>query len=122
MAEVKLQEGETLENALRRFKRKGFAEGKSSTKSKRHAFCLKPGQKLRVEPALARKLPFAFHHVVLNADGHAGFGTPIGGVCTTKDVIVPNMVGVDIGCGMLAGRFSRRESDAKHFPANLKID
>ena len=54
MAEVKLQEGETLENALRRFKRKVLAED-IIKEVKRHAFCLKPGQKLRVKQALARK-------------------------------------------------------------------
>ena len=54
MAEVKLQEGETLENALRRFKRKVLAED-IIKEVKRHAFYLKPGQKLRVKQALARK-------------------------------------------------------------------
>lgn len=33
-------------------------------------------------------------------DTHAGKGMPIGGVIATKDVIIPNAVGVDIGCGM----------------------
>ncbi len=54
MAEVKLQEGETLENALRRFKRKVMAED-IIKEVKRHSFYLKPGQKLRVKQALARK-------------------------------------------------------------------
>jgi tRNA-splicing ligase RtcB len=50
------------------------------------------------------KLPFAFHHVAVMADGHQGFGMPIGGVLATRGVIVPNAVGVDIGCGMAAVR------------------
>ena len=54
MAEVRLQEGETLENALRRFKRKVLNE-EIIKEVKRHAFYLKPGQKLRVKQALARK-------------------------------------------------------------------
>jgi len=54
LAEVKLQEGETLENALRRFKRKVMAED-IIKEVKRHSFYLKPGQKLRVKQALARK-------------------------------------------------------------------
>ena len=33
-------------------------------------------------------------------DTHAGKGMPIGGVIATKGVIIPNAVGVDIGCGM----------------------
>ena len=34
-------------------------------------------------------------------DTHAGKGMPIGGVIAAKDVIIPNAVGVDIGCGMV---------------------
>ena len=54
MAEVRLQEGETLENALRRFKRKVQTED-IIKEIKRHSFYLKPGEKKRVKAALARK-------------------------------------------------------------------
>lgn len=54
MAEVHLQDGETLENALRRFKRKVLQED-IIKEVKRHAFYLKPGQKKRIKSALARK-------------------------------------------------------------------
>jgi small subunit ribosomal protein S21 len=54
MAEVRLQEGESLENALRRFKRKVQTEG-IIKEVKRHSFYLKPGEKRRVKQALARK-------------------------------------------------------------------
>ena len=54
MAEVKLQEGETLENALRRFKRKVQQED-IIKEVKRHSFYLKPVEKLRAKQALARK-------------------------------------------------------------------
>ncbi|MDR2130134.1 MAG: RtcB family protein [Odoribacteraceae bacterium] len=47
-------------------------------------------------------LPFAFSHVCLMPDTHQGYGMPIGGVLATDNVIVPNAVGVDIGCGMCA--------------------
>jgi tRNA-splicing ligase RtcB len=47
-------------------------------------------------------LPFAFKHIAIMPDSHSGYGMPIGGVLATKGVIVPNAVGVDIGCGMLA--------------------
>jgi len=43
-------------------------------------------------------LPFAFKHIAIMPDAHQGFGCPIGSVVATKDVIVPNIVGVDIGC------------------------
>ena len=49
-------------------------------------------------------LPFAFHHIALMPDCHSGYGMPIGGVLATEGAIVPNAVGVDIGCGMLAVR------------------
>ena len=54
MAEVRIQDGETLENALRRFKRKVLQED-IIKEVKRHAFYLKPGQKKRIKSALARK-------------------------------------------------------------------
>jgi len=47
-------------------------------------------------------LPFAYHHIALMPDCHLGYGMPIGGVMATENVIVPNAVGVDIGCGMCA--------------------
>ena len=54
MAEVHVQDGETLESALRRFKRKVQAED-IIKEIKRHSFYLKPGEKKRVKEALARK-------------------------------------------------------------------
>ena len=45
-------------------------------------------------------LPFLHKWVCLMPDTHTGKGRPIGGVIATKDVIIPNAVGVDIGCGM----------------------
>jgi tRNA-splicing ligase RtcB (3'-phosphate/5'-hydroxy nucleic acid ligase) len=47
-------------------------------------------------------LPYAYKHIALMPDCHQGFGMPIGGVLATKEVIIPNAVGVDIGCGMCA--------------------
>ena len=54
MAEVHVQDGETLESALRRFKRKVLQED-IIKETKRHSFYLKPGEKKRVKAALARK-------------------------------------------------------------------
>jgi small subunit ribosomal protein S21 len=54
LAEVRLQEGEPLENALRRFKRKVQTED-IIKEVKRHSYYLKPGEKKRVKQALARK-------------------------------------------------------------------
>jgi small subunit ribosomal protein S21 len=44
LAEVKVQDGESIESALRRFKRKV-----------QHSFYLKPGDRRRATQALARK-------------------------------------------------------------------
>lgn len=54
MAEVQVHDGESLESALKRFKRKVLQED-IIKEIKRHAFYLKPGQKKRVKQALARK-------------------------------------------------------------------
>jgi len=50
------------------------------------------------------KLPFIFHHVCVMPDGHPGYGMPIGGVIACINAVIPNGVGVDIGCGMIAIR------------------
>ncbi len=47
-------------------------------------------------------LPFAFKHIALMPDAHLGYGMPIGGVLATKGAVIPNAVGYDIGCGMIA--------------------
>ena len=54
MAEVHLHDGESLESALKRFKRMVLNE-EIIKDIKSHAFYLKPGQKMRVKSALARK-------------------------------------------------------------------
>ncbi|MDE7229970.1 MAG: RtcB family protein [Oscillospiraceae bacterium] len=46
------------------------------------------------------KLPFVHKWVALMPDTHAGKGMPIGGVLACEGVVIPNAVGVDIGCGM----------------------
>jgi len=62
-------------------------------------------------------LPFVYHHIALLSDGHSGYGMPIGGVMATKGVVVPNAVGVDIGCGVRAVK-----TDLKHLETeDLKI-
>ena len=51
-------------------------------------------------------LPFLFHHLAIMPDVHAGMGMPIGGVLACNDAVIPNAVGVDIGCGMCAVKTS----------------
>lgn len=58
-------------------------------------------------------LPFAFKHVAIMPDSHCGYGMPIGGVLATKGVVIPNAVGVDIGCGMCAVKTSLTDIDTE---------
>ena len=54
MAEIHVNDGESLESALKRFKRKVMNE-EIIKDIKKHAFYLKPGQRKRVKSAEARK-------------------------------------------------------------------
>jgi len=58
-------------------------------------------------------LPFAFKHIALMPDCHQGYGMPIGGVMAARGVIVPNAVGVDIGCGVMAVKTNLEHHDIK---------
>jgi small subunit ribosomal protein S21 len=54
VAEVKIQDGESIESALRRFKRRVQQED-IIKEVKRHSYYMKPGDKRRAKQALARK-------------------------------------------------------------------
>lgn len=56
-------------------------------------------------------LPIAFRHIAIMPDSHQGYGMPIGGILATKDAVIPNAVGVDIGCGMCSLRTNLTEID-----------
>ena len=58
-------------------------------------------------------LPFLAGPVCLMPDTHAGMGMPIGGVIASEDVIIPNAVGVDIGCGMAYTETGIRADDLR---------
>lgn len=71
----------------------------------------------------AASSPVAYKWVALMPDAHQGYGVPIGCVFPTVDAVIPNAVGVDIGCGMnaidmteqtgrLASEYSQDEIDA----------
>jgi tRNA-splicing ligase RtcB (3'-phosphate/5'-hydroxy nucleic acid ligase) len=62
-------------------------------------------------------LPVAFHHVAVMADGHQGYGVPVGAVLALDDAISPYAVGNDIGCGMaLVPTTVSREDLLSSFP------
>ncbi|MBQ2799211.1 MAG: RtcB family protein, partial [Ruminiclostridium sp.] len=48
-------------------------------------------------------------------DVHAGKGCTIGTTMTITDKVVPNMVGVDIGCGMLTVLLGKLDIDLPAF-------
>jgi small subunit ribosomal protein S21 len=54
LAEIKITDNESIESALRRFKRKVQQED-IIKEIKKHSFYLKPGEKKRTKEALARK-------------------------------------------------------------------
>lgn len=56
-------------------------------------------------------LPFLYHHLAIMPDVHAGMGMPIGGVLACVDAVIPNAVGVDIGCGMCAVKTSIKANE-----------
>ena len=47
-------------------------------------------------------LPFKNLGIAIMPDCHQGYGMPIGAVLGIENVVIPNAVGVDIGCGMFA--------------------
>lgn len=75
------------------------------------SWCNSPEEGALEQARNLTNLPFAFKHVALMPDTHQGYGMPIGGVLATKCVIIPNAVGVDIGCGMCAVKTSLTEID-----------
>jgi len=75
------------------------------------SWCENPEEGALEQARHLAELPFIHQWVALMPDTHQGYGMPIGGVLPTKDVIIPNAVGVDIGCGMCAVKTSLTELD-----------
>jgi tRNA-splicing ligase RtcB len=75
------------------------------------SWCNDPEENALAQARNLANLPFAFRQVCLMPDTHEGYGMPIGGVIATQGAVIPNAVGVDIGCGMLAVRTSLEEFD-----------
>lgn len=69
------------------------------------SWCENPEQNALDQITAIAKLPFV-EHCAWMADGHMGNFCPIGGVVATNGVVVPNFVGSDCGCGMLACKTS----------------
>ena len=65
----------------------------------------------------------------IQPDVHAGAGAVIGFTCTMTDKIIPNVVGVDIGCGVVAYKIGKEQPDfgeldtyiRKHIPSGFSV-
>lgn len=53
-------------------------------------------------------------------DCHSGSGCVIGTTMTLKDKVVPNLVGVDIGCGMLAVKLKEKRIDLPNLDSVIR--
>jgi tRNA-splicing ligase RtcB (3'-phosphate/5'-hydroxy nucleic acid ligase) len=60
--------------------------------------------------------PKTVGHVALMPDCHVGYGMPIGGVIACDNAVIPNAVGVDIGCGMCAIQTSLMKAELGDLP------
>lgn len=61
--------------------------------------------------------PYQNCKIRIMPDCHAGAGCTIGTTMTIKDKITPNLVGVDIGCGMLTVKLKETEIDLQKLDA-----
>lgn len=77
------------------------------------SWCENPEQGAIDQMLNLAKLPFLGGHIAVMPDTHQGYGMPIGGILATKGVVIPNAVGVDIGCGMCAIKTSLTEIDTE---------
>lgn len=73
------------------------------------SWCNNPEEGALKQAENISKHPWLIGNVCLMPDTHEGYGMPIGGVVALDGAICPNMVGVDIGCGMLAVRTNLEE-------------
>jgi len=64
------------------------------------SWCEKLEQKALAQAEDLACHPLVYNHVALMPDCHPGYGMPIGGVIACINAVIPNAVGVDIGCGM----------------------
>ena len=64
------------------------------------------GEAVQQIQALCDSKTFAGQKICIMPDVHAGNGCTIGTTMTISDKVVPQMVGVDIGCGMLCARIT----------------
>lgn len=58
--------------------------------------------------------------IVIQPDGHAGKGSCVGFTMSLSDKIVPNVVGTDLGCGMLSIKIDNFDDTLKNIDHQIK--
>jgi len=69
---------------------------------------------------LIRLAPFDNAKVRIMPDVHYGKGCVVGFTSTTNDKLIPNVIGVDIGCGMLTTALGKQELDLPAIDAHIR--
>ncbi len=59
-------------------------------------------------------------YIAIMPDCHAGKGAVVGFTMKMNDYIIPNLLGVDLGCGMLSARFDTESIDLERFDEFIK--
>ena len=85
------------------------------------SWCPNPEDEALAQAANLAAHPAVVSHVALMPDCHVGCGMPIGGVIACRDAVIPNAVGVDIGCGMGAVRTTATIEQLPDLPSIRKI-
>ena len=87
------------------------------------------GGALEQVAALAGCGAYSGSRIRIMPDAHAGIGCTIGTTMTIRDRVTPNLVGVDIGCGMTVAElgpvsldiFRLEEAIARNIPSGMRI-
>ena len=69
---------------------------------------------------LAAQAPFAGSKIRIMPDVHYGTGCVVGFTATLGDKIIPNVLGVDLGCGMLTAELGKADIDLAALDAFIK--
>jgi len=83
------------------------------------AVVIEDGAKEQID-ILAGQKSFADQKIRIMPDVHSGKGAVIGFTSTIGDYIIPNVVGVDIGCGMLTVELGKRDINLQALDDNIK--
>ena len=63
---------------------------------------------------------YTHNKIAVMPDVHAGTGCTIGTTMTLHGAVTPNIVGVDIGCGMLCVKIEEKQIDLPKLDALIK--